>query len=58
MKRNPATGAGEGEGAAPRQGGAHGEEATRPARPQPYLRTVYPLNPGIPHFIDFPGGWK
>ena len=19
-----------------------------------YLRTVYPLNPGIPHFLDFP----
>ena len=24
---------------------------------QVYLRTVYPLNPGIPHFIDVPGGW-
>ena len=21
-----------------------------------YLRTVYPLNPGIPHYVDFPGG--
>jgi hypothetical protein len=26
-------------------------------RKQIYLRTVYPLNPGIPHFVDFPGGW-
>ena len=24
---------------------------------QIYLRTVYPLNPGIPHFIDVPGAW-
>jgi hypothetical protein len=24
---------------------------------QIYLRTVYPLNPGIPHFVDVPGGW-
>ena len=21
-----------------------------------YLRTVYPLNPGIPHYLDFPAG--
>jgi hypothetical protein len=21
-----------------------------------YLRTVYPLNPGIPHYLDFPQG--
>ena len=28
-----------------------------PPRKQIYLRTVYPLNPGIPHFIDVPGGW-
>lgn len=32
-------------------------EEPRPTRPQPYLRTVYPLNPGIPHFLDFPRGW-
>jgi hypothetical protein len=28
-----------------------------PAAKQIYLRTVYPLNPGIPHFVDVPGGW-
>ena len=36
------------------------EEAGHPAqvpRKQIYLRTVYPLNPGIPHFIDVPGAW-
>jgi len=26
-------------------------------RKQIYLRSVYPLNPGIPHFVDVPGGW-
>ncbi|MEX2581942.1 MAG: hypothetical protein WD766_01635 [Gemmatimonadota bacterium] len=31
------------------------EEA--PPRKQIYLRTVYPLNPGIPHFVDVPGSW-
>lgn len=25
---------------------------------QIYLRTVYPLNPGIPHSVDFPTGWR
>lgn len=25
---------------------------------QIYLRTVYPLNPGIPHSVDFPNGWR
>lgn len=29
----------------------------RPPSKQIYLRTVYPLNPGIPHFVDVPGGW-
>jgi hypothetical protein len=28
-----------------------------PQAKQIYLRTVYPLNPGIPHFVDVPGGW-
>jgi hypothetical protein len=30
----------------------------RPAREQKrsYLRAVYPLNPGIPHYLDFPRG--
>ena len=32
-----------------------GSEAQEPK--QIYLRTVYPLNPGIPHFVDVPGGW-
>ncbi|HUE96536.1 MAG TPA: hypothetical protein VMN39_07740 [Longimicrobiaceae bacterium] len=32
-------------------------EKERAPRKQIYLRTVYPLNPGIPHFIDVPGGW-
>ena len=32
-------------------------EAERRPRKQVYLRTVYPLNPGIPHFVDVPGGW-
>jgi hypothetical protein len=26
-------------------------------RKQIYLRTVYPANPGIPHYPDVPGGW-
>lgn len=26
-------------------------------RKQVYLRTVYPLNPGIPHFVDMPSAW-
>lgn len=30
---------------------------TPAARKRVYLRTVYPLNPGIPHFVDVPGGW-
>ena len=35
------------------------EEASHEELPakQVYLRTVYPLNPGIPHFVDVPGGW-
>lgn len=36
------------------------EEAPDGIRPPPkqiYLRTVYPLNPGIPHFVDMPGSW-
>ena len=41
-----------GEGA-PAEGKA--AEATATAAPTGiYLRTVYPLNPGIPHFLDFP----
>jgi hypothetical protein len=33
-----------------------GEEAAKPAVREPviFLRTVYVLNPGIPHFLDFP----
>jgi hypothetical protein len=27
------------------------------SRKQVYLRTVYALNPGIPHCVDVPGGW-
>jgi hypothetical protein len=27
-------------------------------RKQVYLRSVYPLNPGIPHYVDVPGGWS
>jgi hypothetical protein len=27
------------------------------AEKQVYLRTIYPLNPGIPHFVDYPGRW-
>jgi hypothetical protein len=27
-------------------------------RKQVYLRTVYPLNPGIPHCVDVPRGWR
>lgn len=34
------------------------EETQPPARPRPYVRTVYPLNPGIPHYVDFPRGWR
>jgi hypothetical protein len=34
------------------EGGDHDGE-----RKQIYLRSVYPLNPGIPHFVDVPGGW-
>lgn len=57
--------AGEPMDAAP-EGVARGEErndqkgsvpATEKGRKQIYLRTVYPLNPGIPHFVDVPGGW-
>ena len=29
----------------------------KPPAKRVYLRTVYPLNPGIPHFVDVPGGW-
>jgi hypothetical protein len=32
------------------------EKDERP-RKQVYLRTVYPLNPGIPHYVDNPDGW-
>jgi hypothetical protein len=41
-----------------KQGGAPPDERTgeHPAK-QIYLRTVYPLNPGIPHYVDVPGGW-
>lgn len=28
-----------------------------PEKKQIYLRTVYPLNPGIPHFVDVPDSW-
>lgn len=40
-------------------GDAGGEElsAEDAVEKQIYLRTVYPLNPGIPHFVDVPGGW-
>jgi hypothetical protein len=34
-----------------------GSESEDPSRKQIYLRTVYSLNPGIPHFVDVPGGW-
>jgi hypothetical protein len=40
-----------------RRAGAPAESppAERPAeRKGIYLRTVYPLNPGIPHCLDFP----
>jgi hypothetical protein len=50
----------------PRRGSTHPETAggegqraaTMPApeRKGIYLRTVYPLNPGIPHYLDFPQG--
>lgn len=35
-----------------------GEDKPRAPAPRPYLRAVYPLNPGIPHFMDFPEGWQ
>ena len=38
---------GEGQGAA---------TVPAPERKGIYLRTVYPLNPGIPHYLDFPQG--
>jgi hypothetical protein len=46
----------------PRPGGAAGTSPPKPPaasapRKQIYLRSVYPLNPGIPHFVDVPGGW-
>jgi hypothetical protein len=45
----------------PRPGGATARPgppaAGPPPRKQIYLRSVYPLNPGIPHFVDVPGGW-
>lgn len=33
------------------------EQAEAGTRKQIYLRTVYPLNPGIPHYVDVPGSW-
>lgn len=45
-------------GPEPRTSHAPREEEPQSTRPRPYLRTVYPLNPGIPHFLDFPRGWK
>jgi hypothetical protein len=33
-----------------------GEERPAAERKGIYLRTVYPLNPGIPHYLDFPRG--
>jgi hypothetical protein len=38
---------------------AAGKQLSGPpaARKQIYLRSVYSLNPGIPHFVDVPGGW-
>jgi hypothetical protein len=38
------------------EGGDHPRPEPPPARPtvQIFLRTVYPLNPGIPHYVDFP----
>lgn len=41
------------EGGSPRGGGS--------AEPEPkriYVRSVYALNPGIPHYLDFPRGWE
>jgi hypothetical protein len=38
-------------------GAGEGEMERPKRRKQVYLRTVYPLNPGIPHFVDVPGGW-
>ena len=41
----------------PERKGGEGEgpaTARAPERKGIYLRTVYPLNPGIPHYLDFP----
>lgn len=34
---------------------AAGRERSAGDQKWAYLRTVYPLNPGIPHYLDFPG---
>jgi hypothetical protein len=44
---HPGNSGGEGQGAA---------TLPAPERKGIYLRTVYPLNPGIPHYLDFPQG--
>lgn len=49
-EEHPAKASGEADAAAP-------EGVEEPVRKQIYLRTVYPLNPGIPHYVDVPGGW-
>lgn len=53
MKRDPDAGRDELERS--EEGATQNERETK--RKQVYLRTVYPLNPGIPHFVDVPGGW-
>lgn len=40
-----------------REEGSDAIESVPDQPKQIYLRTVYPLNPGIPHFVDVPGGW-
>jgi hypothetical protein len=52
----PETGAGSSsQGRVPGRDGAARRRTS--SRKQIYLRTVYPLNPGIPHFVDVPGSW-
>lgn len=44
--------------AEPRRGDVREPDpAAEPTRKQIYLRTLYPLNPGIPHYLDNPTGW-
>lgn len=33
------------------------EAAIAAADKQVFLRSVYPMNSGIPHYVDVPGGW-